>query len=120
MTRMGTMIAMAALLVPAWAQTTSTPAADTAPKPKSEVGRREVRQQKRIAQGVTSGQMTPGETARVERQEGAIRREVKRDRQANGGTLTPREKAKVNRQLNRTSREIRRDKHNAKTAARTK
>ena len=49
---------------------------------------REENQQARVAQGVKSGQMTPGETAKVEKNEGKVNREVKRDRAANGGTLT--------------------------------
>jgi hypothetical protein len=80
----------------------------------AEVDRREERQQDRIAQGVQSGQLTPGETARLERKEARIDREIKRDRAANGGTLTPAERRKINRQQNRVSRQIYRDKHNAR------
>src|SRR5258707_7141289 len=65
--------------------------------PKSEVGQRQRNQQERIAQGVKSGQLTAGETARVEGREAAIHKEVHNDRAANGGKLTPAEKAKVNR-----------------------
>jgi hypothetical protein len=79
----------------------------------AEVDRRERRQQDRIAQGVESGQLTPHETARLERKEGRIDREVKRDRAANGGTLTPGEKAHINAQQNRASRQIYRQKHDA-------
>ena len=57
----------------------------------AEVDRREQRQQERIAQGVQSGQLTPRETARLERKEARIDREIKRDRAANGGTVTPAE-----------------------------
>ncbi|MFN7997963.1 MAG: hypothetical protein U0Q18_30365 [Bryobacteraceae bacterium] len=79
------------------------------------VNERRENQQDRIAQGVKSGQLTPHETAKVERQEGRINRQVRRDRAANGGKLTPAERHKVNRELNHTSREIHRDKHNART-----
>jgi hypothetical protein len=97
----------AAMLIPAgYAQT--APAA-----PKSEVKRREVRQQKRVAQGVQSGQLTPGETARIEHNEAKINREVHRDRVRNGGTLTSKEKAQLNHQQNRESRQIYRQKHDA-------
>jgi|SRR6476469_4164518 DNA invertase Pin-like site-specific DNA recombinase len=78
----------------------------------AEVDQREKRQQKRIAQGVASGQLTPKETSKIERKEAAVRREIHHDRAKNGGQLTAREKAKVNRQENRLSREIARDKHN--------
>jgi len=80
--------------------------------PQSEVGQRQENQQDRVAQGVKSGQMTPGETARVENRSAKINHEVKRDRAANGGTLTPAEKAKVNHQQNLNSRAIYNDKHN--------
>ncbi len=79
----------------------------------AEVDRRQANQQARIAEGVESGQLTPGETARLERKEAKTRREIRRDRAANGGKLTPAEKAKINREENRTSREIYRAKHNA-------
>ena len=77
----------------------------------AEVDRRQANQQARIAEGVESGQLTPRETARLERKEAKIRREIRRDRAANGGTLTPAEKAKINREENRTSRQIYRAKH---------
>jgi len=79
----------------------------------AEVDRRQASQQARIAEGVESGQLTPRETARLERKEARIRREIRRDRAENGGTLTPAEKASVNRQENRVSRQIYRQKHDA-------
>ncbi len=79
----------------------------------AEVDRRQANQQARIAEGVESGQLTPGETARLERKEAKIRREIRRDRAANGGKLTPAEKAKINGEENRASRQIYRAKHNA-------
>ena len=85
-----------------------------APAFAAEVDQRQANQQDRIAEGVKSGQLTPHETARLERKEGQIHREVRRDRAANGGKLTPGERAKVNRQENRTSRQIYRAKHNDK------
>jgi hypothetical protein len=81
----------------------------------AEVDARQVNQQARIGEGVASGQLTPGEAARLERREARIHREIQRDRAANGGTLTPAERARINRQENRTSRQIYRAKHNART-----
>jgi len=78
----------------------------------AEVDRREADQQVRINQGVRDGALTPRETNKLERQEGQIRRETRRDRAANGGKLTAGEKAKINRQQNHISRQIRRDKTN--------
>ncbi len=85
-----------------------------APVLAGEVDRREANQQARIAEGVESGQLTPRETARLERKEARIDREIQRDRARNGGTLTPAERAKINHEQNRTSRQIYRAKHNDK------
>jgi hypothetical protein len=81
----------------------------------SRVGTREAYQQARIAQGVRSGQLTPGETAHLEHKEGQINREVRSDRAANGGRLTQQERAQVNHQQNAASKQIYQDKHNERT-----
>ena len=75
-------------------------------------------QQGRIANGVRSGELTPGETARTERNEQKINTEVRSDRADNGGRLTPAERKTVNKQQNRESRQIDKEKHNDKTAPR--
>jgi len=80
----------------------------------AEVDRRENRQQDRIAQGVQSGQLTPGETAHIEKQEQRIDNQIKAERAANGGHLTAAERAQVNREQNRESRRIYAAKHNAR------
>jgi hypothetical protein len=79
----------------------------------NKVARRSENQQDRIAQGAKSGQLTPGETARLEKQQHAIHKQVAKDRKANGGTLTASEKKQVNREQNQASRNIYRKKHNA-------
>jgi hypothetical protein len=89
--------------------------ANTAHYGNSEVGQRRENQQDRIAQGVKSGQLTAGETAKLENQQHAINQQVHADRAANGGKLTAGEKAQVNREQNRTSRNIYNKKHNART-----
>ena len=94
---------------PALAQST------TAPK-ESSVNDRRQDQQQRIANGVQSGQMTAGETKRVEGREANLNREVHADRTANGGKLTTQERQQVNRQQNNISRSIYNDKHNAAQA----
>jgi hypothetical protein len=80
----------------------------------AEVDRRENHQQERIGQGVESGQLTPGETARLEKQEQRIDNQVKAERAANGGHLTAAERRQVNREENRESRRIYAAKHNAR------
>lgn len=84
----------------------------------NEVGTRRENQQDRIAQGIRSGRLTAGETARLEGQQTGINHEVRADRAANGGKLTPGEKAQVNHQLNGASRNIYAKKHNAARGAR--
>jgi hypothetical protein len=98
--------------------TPATPAATPAPraKPKPTVAQRKENQQDRIAQGVKSGQLTAGETAKLETKEAAINGETKADRAANGGKLTATEKKQVNGQQNKLSKQIYADKHNANTA----
>jgi hypothetical protein len=78
------------------------------------VKERQVRQQKRIAQGVKSGELTPAETARLETREAKIQHDKKVAK--SDGVVTPTEKAKLSREQNRTSRAIRRQKHDAQTA----
>jgi hypothetical protein len=77
------------------------------------VSRRQERQQKRIANGVTNGSLTAGETARLEHQESRLNKEVRTDRKANGGNLTNNEKKQINQHQNKLSKEIYKDKHNA-------
>ena len=55
---------------------------------RSTIAQRKENQQDRIANGVKSGQLTPGETANLETKEAAINGETKADRAANGGKLT--------------------------------
>ena len=81
----------------------------------SEVGKRQENQQDRIAQGIKSGQLTAGETAKLETKESAVNQEVHNDRLANGGKLTQGEKKQVNQQQNKLSNKIYQDKHNNRT-----
>jgi hypothetical protein len=89
--------------------------ANTAHYGNNKVGQRRENQQDRIAQGIKSGQLTAGETAKMEKQQQGINKQVAADRKANGGTLTASEKKQVNREQNQASRNIYRKKHNAKT-----
>src|SRR5256885_1138320 len=74
--------------------TAATPAAAPTPeaKPKPTVARRKENQQDRIAQGVKSGQLTPGETSKLESKEAALNAETKADRAAKGGKRRAAEK----------------------------
>ncbi|HEX4545848.1 MAG TPA: hypothetical protein VH110_05770 [Candidatus Acidoferrum sp.] len=89
--------------------------ANTAQYGNNKVGQRRENQQDRIAQGVKSGQLTAGETAKLENQQKGINRQVKADRAANGGKLTTGEKQQINKEQNGASKNISSKKHNAKT-----
>jgi hypothetical protein len=81
--------------------------------PPSRVGKRAENQQDRIAQGVKSGQLSAGESAKLEKKEANLNQEVSADRKANGGHLTQSEKAQVNKQQNKLSSQIYKGKHNS-------
>jgi hypothetical protein len=89
--------------------------ANTAKYGNNQVGQRRENQQDRIAQGIKSGQLTAGETAKLENQQKGINQQVKADRAANGGKLTPGEKQQVNKEQNAASKNIYNKKHNANT-----
>jgi WXXGXW repeat (2 copies) len=80
------------------------------------VNGRRYNQQGRIANGISSGQLTAGETKNLENREAGLNKEIHNDRAANGGTLTPQERGQVNQRQNNLSKSIYNDKHNANTA----
>jgi hypothetical protein len=86
--------------------------------PQSKLGKREQNQQQRIAQGTKSGQLTAGETGKLEGEQAGLNHEIAKDKNANGGHLTAAERAQVNRQQNHMSKQIYKDKHNAGKRAR--
>ena len=88
--------------------------ANTAHYGNNEVGQRRENQQDRIAQGIKSGQLKPGETAHLENKEQGINKEVSGMRQANGGKLTQADKRAVNQQQNKVSGQIYNKKHNGR------
>jgi hypothetical protein len=73
---------------------------------------RQTDQQRRIAQGVRSGQLTAHETANLERREASVNREEHAMRRADNGHLTAQDKAALNKRQNHISRSIYSDKHN--------
>ena len=91
-----------------------TPGTQTAtPKREARAEHRANRQQKRIAQGVASGQLTPKETARLERQEGRADRTIAMAEA--DGKITKKEAGKIQHEQNRESRRIRHEKHDGQT-----
>lgn len=74
---------------------------------------RDINQEKRIEQGLTSGSLNTREAARLEGEEARVNRS-----EANAlkdGKLTPRERARIQRQQNQVSRDIYRQKHDGQT-----
>ena len=80
----------------------------------NEVNAREQNQQNRIANGEKSGQLTPGEAAKLENQQQHIQNQEKRDMAKDNGHLTKADQAKLNREQNHASKDIYKKKHNAK------
>jgi hypothetical protein len=93
---LSTAIAVALLVTPAFA---------------GRINNRRENQQDRIAQGVASGQLTPRETVRLEKNEVRLNGEIGDMRQDNGGTLTAKDRVVINRQQNKLSRAIYKQKH---------
>jgi len=81
----------------------------------NQVNKREQNQQNRIANGAKSGQLTPGETRRLERGEQRLQNNEKKDMAKDNGHLTKKDQRHLNREANHMSKRIYKDKHNAKT-----
>jgi hypothetical protein len=91
----------AALAVPALAQNTA------------DVVQRDVNQQKRIDQGLQSGQLTTKEASQLEKGEARI--EKMEQRADADGKMTDAEKRRIEQAQNKESQQIYQDKHNAQT-----
>ena len=85
--------------LPAFAQTTSTPRIDE----------RQANQERRINQGVKSGQLTTKEAARLEK--GQARVQKIETKAAADGKVTKKERAKIEHAQDQQSRKIAREKH---------
>src|SRR6201998_1928498 len=100
--------ALAALILPAAAQTSNPPA-----NPPATINQRKENQQDRIANGVASGQLTAGEIANLEKKESNLNKEEKLMRSEDNGHLTGADRKVLNQQQNQLSHQIYKDKHNA-------
>ena len=88
----------------ALAQTTSTPRID----------QRQANQEKRIEQGVRSGELTKKEAARLEK--GQARVQKMENKAMADGTMTKKEKARIEHAQDVESRKIAREKHDKQKA----
>jgi len=94
----------AAFVLPAFAQTTSTPRAD----------QRQANQERRIQEGVKSGQLNEREAARLEK--GQARVQKAEDKATADGKVTAKERAKIENMQDRQSKRIAREKHDKQKA----
>jgi len=80
----------------------------------NQVNGRETNQQNRIANGVKNGQLTPGQTANLERGEQRLQNNEKKDMAADNGHLTKQDQRQLNHEANHMSKKIYKDKHSGK------
>ena len=76
------------------------------------IHQRKVNQQRRIHQGVKSGELTRGETRHIEKKEHALNQEERDMRKMDHGKLTKQDRKTLNQQQNQLSKQIYKDKHN--------
>jgi hypothetical protein len=105
------------LAAPGFAQNPNTqgagPGKDDPNHPRvNQVNAREQNQQNRIANGMKSGELTPKEAGKLERQEQHIVKQEKKDMAAHNGHLTKAEQTKLNKEQNKASKNIYAKKHN--------
>jgi hypothetical protein len=105
--------ALAAMLLPVAAQTTTPPATNPPATPPATINQRKENQQDRIANGVQDGQLTAGETSNLEKKESNLNKEEKFMRSEDNGKLTGADRKAINQQQNQLSNQIYKDKHNA-------
>lgn len=108
-------LAAALIVVPAslfaQATTATAPAPATTPAKDPTINQRKENQQDRIAQGVKSGDLKPGQTAHLEQQEAGINKEESGMRAQDNGKLTHQDRRTLTHQQNVESRRIYRAKH---------
>lgn len=109
----GALFATGALMAQAPAPA-PTPAPTPTQKREARETRRDIHQQQRILQGEKSGQLTPKEAGKLERQEGRIDRAEANA--AKDGNVSKQEARRINRMQNRESHRIRHEKHDGQTA----
>lgn len=92
------------------ATTNSTSNNDT--KKPLTIRQRKINQQRRIHQGVKSGELTKHETRNLEKKEHALNQEERDMRKMDHGKLTKQDRKTINQQQNQLSKQIYKDKHN--------
>ena len=103
---LGTTLALAS--IGAFAQAASAPAATP------RIDQRQANQEKRVDQGIASGELNKRETRRLEKEQVAVNRAE--DKAKADGTVTKKERTRLHKMQNHASRDIYRQKHDAQTA----
>ena len=80
----------------------------------SKIKAREYAQNKRITQGVESGQLTKKDAGMLNAEQSKIKNDVKSMK--SDGTLTEKERSKISKEQHRASNDIQKLKHNKKTS----
>lgn len=80
------------------------------------IDQRDLNQQRRIEQGVESGQLTGREASRLQGEEARVQR--LESRAESDGVVTPRERARIEQAQNRVGRDIYRESHDAQVSGR--
>ncbi len=99
-----------ALAITSFAAQAQTPAASAATPG---IDQRQANQEKRIDNGIASGQLTKRETRKLEREQNAINKAE--DKAKADGTVTQAERKRLHKMQNHASRDIYRQKHDAQT-----
>ena len=99
-----TLLAAAAVALPAAAQTQSTPRVD----------QRQANQERRIERGEKSGALTQKEAARLDKGQAHVQK--MEDKAAADGKVTAKERVRLEKAQDRQSRRIYRQKHDKQTA----
>ena len=97
-------VLLAAVALPVAAQS-ATPTVDA----------RQANQEARIQQGVASGQLTPRETAKLEK--GQAKVQLKEDKAKADGVVTQKERAKLAKAQDKQSKKIHKQKHDKQKVA---
>lgn len=110
MTNLKTLITGAALALVALSSFAQIPPAASAPATPG-VDQRQANQSKRIEKGVASGQLTPREARRLDKQQASLA--VAETNAKADGTVTPQERRRLHKMQDHTSQTIRQQKHDA-------
>jgi hypothetical protein len=107
-----TIIAAALAFAALGAAAQTAPAAPGTNTPR--IDQRQANQEKRIDQGISSGQLTKRETRRLEKEQAHINRAE--DKAKADGSVSAKERRQLTKMQNKASRDIYRQKHDAQVA----